>query len=162
MSFIDRYSYIIVSLVLLVAGGFFAYASPTRSMLYTLITLLLGAALLIYWVVARRGALTPVNPGKRIRRGRTSERPVVVHFYHDFSLGSLFNRMFTWKAERDCKGHADFIYIDAFHRDAATVMEELEAEVGDWLLFDAAGNFVEKADRISVGKIEALRQRPVH
>jgi hypothetical protein len=162
MSFIDRYSYIIVSLVLLVAGGFIAYASPTNTALYGLITFLVGAFLVLYWVIARRGALTPVNPGKRIRRGRSSERPVVVHFYHDYSLGSLFNRMFTWKAERDCKGHADFIYIDAAHRDAAPVLEELEAEVGAWVLFDAAGNFVEKVDRISVGKIEELRHRPVH
>lgn len=161
MSFIDRYSYVILSIVLIGAGTFFAFVS-TRGQLIGLITLLVGAALVIYWVLERRGALTPVNPTKRIRRGRTSERPVAVHFYHDFNVGSLVKRAFSRKAETLHKGHVDFIYIDAAHRDAAPVMEEFEAEVGDWILFDAAGNLVEKTGSVSVGKLEELIKRPVH
>ena len=159
MSFITRYSFVLVSLALIALGTFFAFFTPYSAAIgWT--TFLVAAALIIFWVAARRGARTPVNPGKRIRRARTSDRPIVVCFYHDFHLGSLLQRPFTAKAEREEKGRCDFIYIDAYHREAPPVLAEFEAEVGDWLLFDAAGNLMEKCGAISVKKIESLLKRP--
>ncbi|HYF90886.1 MAG TPA: hypothetical protein VD969_01430 [Symbiobacteriaceae bacterium] len=158
MDFFDRYSFIVISLALIALGTVFAFLTAYGTVVGT-VTFLVGSAFIVFWVVARRGALTPVNPAKRIRRGRTSTRPVVVCFYHDFNFGSLVSRAFTWKAEREQKGHCDFIYIDAYHREAPPVMAEYEAEVGDWLLFDAAGNLVEKCGSISMEKIEVLRKR---
>lgn len=159
MSMIQRYSYLIISLALIILGAVFAVIIPSQAL--GTATFLVGAALLIYWVAARRGARTPVNPGKRIRRARTSERPIVVCFYHDFNLGCLLQRPFTAKAEREYKGHCDIIYIDAFHHEAGPVLTEFGAEVGDWLLFDAAGNLVEKTGSVSMSKLEALTKRPL-
>jgi hypothetical protein len=159
MSFINRFSYLIISLALVVLGTVFAVILPSDAI--GTATFLVAAALLVYWVAARRGARTPVNPGKRIRRARASERPVVVHFYHDLTVGCLLQRPFTAKAEREYKGHCDIIYVDAYHRDAAPVLAEYEAEVGDWLLFDASGKLVEKAGSVSVAKLEALTRRPL-
>lgn len=159
MSFITRYSYVIVSLALIALGTFFAFFTPYATA-FGWTTFLLAAALIIFWVAARRGARTPVNPGKRIRRARSGDRPIIVCFYHDFNLGSLLQRPFTARAERDEKGRCDFIYIDAYHREAPEVLEEFDAEVGDWLLFDAAGNLAEKCGAISVAKIESLMKRP--
>ncbi|MDF2627664.1 MAG: hypothetical protein K0R39_1495 [Symbiobacteriaceae bacterium] len=159
MSFINRFSYLIISLALVILGTVAAILLPSGAI--GAATFLLGAALLVYWVAARRGARTPVNPGKRIRRARTSERPVVVHFYHDLTIGCLLQRPFTAKAEREYKGRCDIIYVDAYHRDAEPVLAEYEAEVGDWLLFDAAGNLVEKAGSVSVAKLETLVHKPL-
>lgn len=161
MSFVSRFSYVLLSLVLVAAGIVYAFFSP-RADVVGLATLLVAAALVIYWVFARRGALTPVNPEKRVRRGRSSERPVVVHFYSDFSLVSLLQRPFASKAERLHKGHCDFIYVEAGHKDAPGAMEALQAGLGDWVLYDMAGNFVQKTRSISPDKLEALLKRPVH
>ncbi|HWI52399.1 MAG TPA: hypothetical protein VNT01_09710 [Symbiobacteriaceae bacterium] len=159
MSFITRYSFVLVSLALIALGTFFAFFTP-YSMAIGWTTFLVAAALIVFWVAARRGARTPVNPGKRIRRARTSDRPIVVCFYHDFNLGSLVQRPFTAKAEREEKGRCDFIYVDAYHREAPPVLAEFEAEVGDWLLFDATGKLMEKCGAITVAKIESLLKRP--
>lgn len=158
MSFITRYSFALISLALIALGTSFAFLTAYGSLIGTT-TFLLAAALLVFWVAARRGARTPVNPGKRIRRARTSDRPVAVCFYHDFNLSSLVQRPFTAKAEREAKGHCDLIYVDAYHHEAAPVLEEFDAEVGDWLLFDAAGSLVEKCGSVSTAKLEGLRKR---
>lgn len=159
MSFINRFSYLIISLALVVLGTVFAVILPSGAI--GTATFLAASALLVYWVAARRGARTPVNPGKRIRRARTSERPVVVYFYHDLTVSCLLQRPFTAKAEREYKGRCDIIYVDAYHRDAEPVLAEYEAEVGDWLLFDASGKLVEKTGSVSVAKLEALVHRPL-
>lgn len=161
MDYFSRHSYVFLSLAITVAGVGIAITNQNHDV-WTLITLLVLAALTIYWVVARRGNLTPVNPEKRIRRGRSSDRPVVVYFYSDWSVGPLFTRPFTRNAERQFKGACDFIYIEVSHREAAAAMEAYEAEMGDWLLFDAAGNLVEKTGRVTVQKLEELVHRPVH
>ncbi|HWI65063.1 MAG TPA: hypothetical protein VNT75_24815 [Symbiobacteriaceae bacterium] len=158
MSFLTRFSYVLISVALIALGTVFAVLTEYGNVIGT-VTFLLAAALIIYWVAARRGARTPVNPGKRIRRARTGDRPIAVCFYHDFNLASLLQRPFTAKAEREAKGHCDFIYIDAYHHEAGPVLEEFEAEVGDWLLFDATGKLVEKTGSVSLAKLEGLRKR---
>lgn len=158
MSFLTRYSFVLISLALVALGTAFAVLTEYGNLLGT-ITFLLAAVLLVFWVAARRGALTPVNPAKRIRRARTSDRPVAVCLYSDTNLMSLLQRPFTAKAERLAKGHVDLIYVDAFHHEADAVLEEFDAEVCDWLLFDAAGNLVEKCGRVTLAKLEGLRKR---
>lgn len=161
MSSVSRFSYVLVSFVIIAAGIVYAFFAP-RPDVVGIATLVAAAALTIYWVLARRGALTPVNPEKRVRRGRGTDRPVVVHFYSDASLTSLLQRPFAAKAEREHKGHCDFIYIEVGHKDAPGAMEALEAGLGDWVLYDAAGNFVEKTRSISPEKLEKLLHRAAH
>jgi hypothetical protein len=161
MSSLDRYSYVLVSILLIAAGIAYTIVSE-HPYVVGLITLVVGAGLIIYWVAARRGNLTPVNPSKRIRRGRSSDRPVVVCFYADYNFMSLVKRLFTAKAEREYKGKCDFIYIDCDHKEADAVLEELEADMGDFALYDAAGNFVTKTSMINVNMLEELCQRKVH
>jgi hypothetical protein len=161
MSSLNRYSYVLASILLIAAGIAYAIISPRPDIVGTA-TLLVGALLLIYWVAVRRGNLTPVNPLKRIRRARGSDRPVVVCFYGDYSLGSLLKRPFTAKVEKAYKGKCDFIYIDVDHREADDVLEELQAEMGDFVLYDAAGNFVSKSPMINLSTLEDLCQRKAH
>jgi hypothetical protein len=156
MSFLSRFSYALLSLVLIAAGTVYAFFTP-RADVVGLSTLLVAGLLILYWVFARRGALTPVNPAKRVRIGRGKDRPVVVHFYSDFSLSSLVQRPLAAKAERLHKGHCDFIYVEVGHKDAPEAMKALDAGLGDWVLYDAAGNFVEKTRSVSVAKLEQLR-----
>lgn len=158
MSSVSRFSYVFVSFVVTAAGIVYAFFAP-RPEVVGISTLLVAAALTIYWVLTRRGALTPVNPEKRIRRGRGTDRPVVVHFYSDASLTSLLQRPFAAKAEREYKGHCDFIYINVGHKDAPGAMAALEAGLGDWVLYDVAGNFVEKTRSVSPAKLEKLLHR---
>lgn len=156
MSFLNRYSFLVIGFALIALGTFFSWFN--HIVVLGWVTFLGAATLIIYFVAARRGSLTPVNPGKRIRRARGSDRPVIVCFYHDFNLTSLMTRPLTARAEREHKGHCDFIYIDAYHREAEAVLNEFEAEVGDWLLFDAAGSLVEKCTAINTAKVEGLRK----
>lgn len=159
MSILSRYSYVLLSLILVAAGIVAAFFVPNAEAM-SMVTLLVGGALIVYWVMARRGNLTPVNPEKRIRRGRSSDRPVVVHFYSDFSVVSLLQRPFAAKAEREYKGACDFVYIEVGHREAAAAAESEKAALGHFVLYDAAGNFVEKTGSLSVSKLEALVKRP--
>lgn len=159
MSFLSRYSYLLLSIVLLCAGTAMALVLEP-GYVYGIATLLLGGALVMYWVAARRGALTPVNPSKRIRRGRASTRPVVVYFYSDFSLGCLLKRLLVAGAERQHKGHFDFIYIDINLPDGDATAEEYQAGTGDFILFDAAGNLVLKTGRITVENLNNVLERP--
>lgn len=161
MSALLHYSYILFSVVLLTVLAAFALVSADGTVL-GLITLVVGAALVIFWVTARRGGLTPVNPEKRIRRGRSSERPVVVHFYSDWDLVSLVKRVLVANTEKVHRGHFDFIYIDMNHREGPATAEALKAGLGDFVLYDTAGNLVEKTGLISAAKLEKVLKRPVH
>gem|GEM_PF-2144862 len=158
MSLLNRHSYLLLGILLAVGGSVYAllgeYPFATG-----MTTFLVVSAMLVYWVAARRGALTPVNPEKRIRRARVSGRPLVVHFYSDLSLGSLLKRPFTAGAEKAFRGHAEFIYIDVHHKDADVAAESIEADLGDWLLYDAEGQFVEKTGFLSASKLEQLTGR---
>lgn len=159
MSFLSRYSYLLLSVVLLCVG-IAAALTLAPGYAYGIGTMLLGAVLVSYWVAARRGALTPVNPSKRIRRARSAGRPVVVHFYSDWSLGCLLKRPLVAKAERQHRGHFDFIYIDVNLPDGEATADELQAGTGDFVLFDAAGTMAETTGRITVEKLNNVLERP--
>lgn len=160
MSAVNRYSYVLLSLLLVGAGA--AYTALSGDMAVGgIVTLLLVAAVLIGFVLARRGALTPANPDKRIRRARGGGRPVVVHLYSDAHIGCLLGRPLSAAAERDYRGRCDFIYVDVAHREGPEVMATLEASVGDYVLFDAAGRPAGKVRRLTAAVMEGLLERAI-
>lgn len=119
-------------------------------------TLLLAALFISYWVGARRGDVSPAEPEKRLRRARGGPRPVAVHFYSDYHLGSLLRRPAESRLENKYKGSIDFIHISVFHPQARPLMEGLKAGVGDWVLFDRKGNPVGEAGRLSEERVSAV------
>jgi hypothetical protein len=159
MRVLSDYSYLLLALLLVGAGIAAALLTP-YSGAFGVATLLVATALVIYWVAARRGKLTPVNPVKRIRKALTTQRPVVVHFYSDFSLVSLLKRPFTARAERAYRGKCDFIYIDVRSPEAEAAMAEVQAEGRyDFVLFDAAGKRVGRSPMLSEGQLSDLLRR---
>lgn len=159
MNFLSRYSYAVLT-VLLVALGTGVATQSTRPEAWGMGTLTLAAVLIIFWVLARRGALTPVNPEKRIRRSRSSVRPVVVHFYSDWDMVSLFKRSLAARVEKEYKGRFDWIFIDVNHPDADSAAEYTDAGLGDYVLYDAAGEFVTRCGMVSAAKLENVLERP--
>lgn len=155
MSGLSRFSYLFVSLVLVVAA-----VSATMLLQWGVAgqvgTLVLIALIMIYWVGARHGALTPVDPEKKLRRSRGAGRPVVLYFYSDFNLNCLVRRTAVAKLEKQYKGRCEFIYVSVFHRAADGLMESLKAGVGDHLLFDVQGKLSGKARSLSPAQMDRL------
>lgn len=89
MKFLSRNTYVLGSLVVVAAGIYFALYPNANQNLIGTGTLILATLLLIFWVAVRRGSLTPPNPAKRVRRALGAGRPLVVHFYSDFSLSLI-------------------------------------------------------------------------
>lgn len=155
MDLLRRMSYVLVSLILVVLAGALTVVLRwgTAGQIGTLV---LAALFISYWVGARRGALTPADPEKRLRRARGGPRPVAVHFYSDFHLGSLLRRPSESRVENKFKGSVDFIHISVFHPQAPAIMESLEAGVGDWVLFDRQGKQVGGAGGLSEDRVTAV------
>jgi hypothetical protein len=155
MDLLSRISYVIVSLILIVLAGA-ATVVLRWGMAGEIGTLVLAALLLSYWVGARRGALTPADPEKRLRRARGGPRPVAVHFYSDFHVGTLLRRPAESGLENRFKGSIDFIHISAFHPQAPAIMESLKAGVGDWVLFDRQGRQVGEAGGLTPDRVSSV------
>lgn len=152
MSALSRFSYLLVSVLLLVAAGL-ATTLLQWGVAGQIGTLILLAVLMIYWVGARRGALTPADPEKKLRRIRGGGRPVVLYFYSDFSLGCLLRRPVVSRLETQYKGRCEFIFIDVGHREADALMETLKAGLGDYLFFDLEGKLSGKERTLSVDQL---------
>lgn len=155
MFFIRRFSYLLLSLLLLVFFGLLGWRMRWPLAGYIII-LVLTAAFATYWVVVRRGALTPADPRKKLKRSRSGTRPTVLHFYSDFSLSCLLSRPLVAPLERQYRGRCEFIYVDVGHPDAAGMMEELKAQMGDWFLFDRTGKLVGHRRRLAAADIERV------
>lgn len=138
MGALIRFSYLLLSLVLVAAA-----AVTTVAMQWwgagQIGTMILAAILIIYWIMARRGDLTPAEPEKKLRRSRASGRPVAVLFYSDFHLASLLRRASESHIEQEFKGRCEFIHMSALHPEARALMEKLNVGVGDWVFFDQTG-----------------------
>ncbi|MDB4897921.1 MAG: hypothetical protein JWN15_4183 [Firmicutes bacterium] len=158
MAAVRRYSYVLVSLVLV--GALVGYAIRAANATSGLLSLVVAAFLVIFWVVARRHLPMPANAEKRIRRARQSTRPVMVHFYSDYNLGCLLKRVLAAGAERGFRGRFDFIYIDMNHPEAAGVARSLQARLGDFVLFDATGREVAHSGLISGQSLERVLEQP--
>jgi thiol-disulfide isomerase/thioredoxin len=138
MSSLGHYSYVLVSIILVAASTAVAIWYEWGGV-GAMITLVVAAALILYWVVARRGIPTPASPPKRIRRARDAGRPLVVYFYSDYDLVCLLARPFTAKAEKTYRGRCEFIFINMSHREAGAAADSVEAVLGQYVLFDARG-----------------------
>jgi uncharacterized membrane protein len=158
MNSISRYSYVLFSIVVVTALVWWAIWSGNAA--FGVSALLAVSFLLIFWVAARREAPMPANPDKRIRRARESTRPVVVHFFSDYSLGCLVTRVLVAGVEKRYRGRFDMIFIDMNHRDGDGVAQSLKAGLGDFVLFDPAGNFVARTKLIGKRRLEAVLERP--
>lgn len=148
MSLLSRFSYLLIGLILVLASGL-ATVWLAWGVLGQVVTLSLFAALLIYWVAARRGAVTPTDPEKRLRRLRGSGRPVVLHVFSDYSLGCLLRRPIDGQVEKRYRGRCEFLYVSTSHPEAAAMMEALRAGLGDWLYFDRSGKVVGQGPRLT-------------
>jgi len=137
MRVVSRYSFVLI--MILVVTGTTVAAVWTASVAMGVGALVLAALLAIFWVAARRGVPVPANPQKRIQRARAAGRPLVVHFYSDFSLTCLVQRLRATPLERRYRGRCEFIYIDVNQAAAIPVMEAFQAAMGDYLLFDQQG-----------------------
>jgi len=159
MDHFNRYSYVYLSAVLTAAAVVYTVARHDVGR-GGLATVLILALAIIYFVLARRGHVTPASPLKRIRRSRAGGRPTVVHIFSDFHFGSLIKRPLAAGVERDFRGHCDFIFIDANHREAEQVAEELDAGIGEFVIFDATGKLVEHAGLPSRATLQSLVDQP--
>lgn len=148
MSALSRVSYLLVSLILVAAAAAATILLQWEVGGY-IGTLSLLALLMIFWVAARRGPVTPTDPQKKLRKSRGGGRPVVLHFFSDFHLGSLLRRVADAKLEKAYRGRCEFIYISTFHPEAEPMMENLKAELGDWVFFDISGKMVGQAPRLT-------------
>lgn len=157
----ERFTYFLVMGLVFVGGLGFTIFSE-RYAVGGISTLLVTAAMLIYFVLARRGVPTPASPEKRIRRALGGGRPVVVHLFSDYHLGSLLRRPLVAGVERDFRSRCNFIYINMSHREAEAVAEWLEADIGDFVVYDAQGKLVERTARITRNLLAGLLERPVH
>jgi len=155
MRFIRRFSYLLTSLLVLVLLGVIAWVLRWQLAGYISV-LVLTAALMIYWVAARRGRVTPADPQKKLRKSRGGQRPVVLHFYSDYSLACLLSRPVDGPLERRYRSRCEFIHVDVGHPDAAAMQEELKAGLGDWLFFDLSGKLVGKRSRLSADDIDRM------
>jgi len=153
MGVLNRVSYLLVSMIL-VAGAIAATILLDGGAAGQIATLVLVAVLIIFWILARRGDVTPADPEKKLRRARNAGRPVVLHFFSDLHLGSLLGRTRAARLEKQYKGRFEFIQISAFHREADGLMESLKCGIGDYLFFDATGRLVGQDRSVSDERLE--------
>ena len=159
MSGLERYSYVWTGIVL-VAGaiGYSIYAGDS---FWSMVGLGILGIWAIYWVVARRGALTPMNPDKRFRKLRGNGRPLVVHFYSDFALGCLLKRPFVAGAEKGLAGKAELLFLSMTHTEVRPLSVHLGAAQGEYVLLDGTGRIVERTSSLSPDLINRLLESPV-
>lgn len=157
MNLLNRYSFLLLGLFLVISGLLFGILVNSNQ--GSLITLGVVTVMLIWWVLARRGARAPANPDKRLRRARGAGRPAAVYFYSDFSVGCLFARPFSARAEREHKSHFDFIYLQMSHPEVESLAGSLGAKLGEWVLFDGVGRPAGKAARISPSMLAEVMEK---
>jgi hypothetical protein len=161
MTWMNRHSYPLFSVVI-VAGIVGAGVWRNRIDLGIITALLVSAVLVIFIVAMRRGKITPANPEKRIRRSRGSARALVVHVYGDYHLGSLLKHIITGRTEHRFRGRCEFIFVDVDHHEAGRAIDAVGAKLGDYILYDAQGNLVERTRLITADKLTKLLELPSH
>lgn len=155
MGFINRYSYVILGLVLIASA--ITYGALTGKVTSTaMITLGTTAAFLVYFALARRVNRTPTNPEKRIRRMIGNGRPLIVYFYSDFDLGSLLARPFSAAAERKFRTHCNFLYISMGHPDADLAAESVGSGLGLFVIYNAKGERLGETRLLRSSKVQSL------
>lgn len=135
-----RYSYVLGAAVLLgaVAALGLRYLEVGLALL---VVLAVAAALAVVWVLLRRGAAPP-SPEKRLKKVLGAGRPVLVHFYSDYSLISLAQVPVLAAVERRWRGQVEFLYVDANDPQGRALASRLGVGVLGTVLFDARGQEV--------------------
>lgn len=137
MDFISRFSYVLLSVVLLGVMIFGVARLPdSPAMLLGLLALV--AVLLALWVAARRGR-TPPNPEKRLKKSLGGGRPVVVHFYSDYSLTSMLARPGLAPLEKRYKGRVEFLFMSMLDPHVRAMAERLQSHLGGTIVYNARG-----------------------
>jgi hypothetical protein len=158
MDFINRYSYVILGLVLIASA--ITYGALTGEVTSAvMITMGTTAAFLVYFTLARRVNRTPTNPEKRISRMIGSGRPLIIYFYSDFDLGSLVARPFSAAAERRFRTRCDFLYISMSHPDADLAAESVGGGLGLFVIYDAKGERLGQTRLLQTNKVQNLLER---
>jgi hypothetical protein len=158
MQSLARFSYLVLS-VLILAGLFLMALLSANNMPWLLAVIGSAVGLIIIWVAVRRGE-SPPNPEKRLRRALGSGRPLVLHFYSDFDLYSMYLRLATAAAEKQYRGRVDFIHVSQIDPAGVDLAEKYQARLGSFILFDAAGREVDRVRRVETQQLAALMERP--
>jgi hypothetical protein len=137
MEAIGRYSYLLLGLVLLV-GGLVAGAGRVPNDILVLGAAGLLGVLAIFWVFGKRGD-SYAHPDKVLKKVVGRGRPVVIHFYSNYSLGCLIRKIRFEARQRRFAGRVQFINLNLNLGGAQAIAAELEARLGEYILFDAAG-----------------------
>lgn len=154
-----RFSYLILGLVLLLGcGGFEQYRHATPSVIVMSEAVVLGLWAIV-WIAGHRVDAYK-HPDKALRKLVGHGRPVVLHFYSDFSMGSLVQRMLLARRERKFQGRVQFVYLNLSRASARDMAEKLEARLGDFVLFDAAGHERARAWLPKAGQLQELTTMP--
>ncbi|HEY8346706.1 MAG TPA: hypothetical protein VIL07_05435 [Symbiobacteriaceae bacterium] len=154
MRFLSRYSFVLITLIAVTATA--GYAIWRAETVVGMAAVILAAFLSIFWVAARRGGAVVANPERRIQRLRGGGRPLVVHFFSDYSLRCLVQRLVAAPAERAFRGRCEFVYVDVNQAAAYPVLESLGANLGDFVLFDEQGNLAGKTGWLTRQRLAEL------
>lgn len=145
MQFIGRYSYLWLSLIALGLVWWLVVKVPTN-VLGLLVLLGAFALLSTAWILLYRGK-SPPNPDKRLKKSVGGGRPVFVHFYSDYSLGSMLRKRRIDRLEARFKGRVQFLHINLGSRLARETAERYGSGLNQWILFDAAGRELQRGGR---------------
>jgi len=155
MNFINRYSYVLVGLVLIASAV--TYGTLTGKVTIAAMTTIgITATFLVYYAMARRVNSTPTNPEKRIERMIGNGRPLIIYFYSDYDLGSLLSRPFTAAAEREFRTRCNFLYISMGHPDADLAAASVDGGLGLFVIYDGKGNRLGETHLLRSSKLKNL------
>lgn len=155
---VSRYSYILFAAVVLGLVAYFAVdgIADTSGLLILLGVL---ALLVTAWVWVYRGE-TPPNPDKRLKKVIGRGRPVLVHFYSDWCLGSMLKAPFVNRLARRFKGRIEFVFISMGHREGRETAQRYESGTGGFILYDSAGQEVARGGSLPSVKVLGSLARP--
>lgn len=157
MQRIGSVSYLILAVLSVGALAVTAFLSGYETG-WTLATIGIAAAFIVFWLAVRRGE-SPPTPDKRVRRALGAGRPVVLHFYSDLDVRSLIKRMLSAGAEREYRGRIDFIYVSMLDAAGQELARRYIAGIGTFVLFDARGREVGRPPSLSEAILADLLER---
>lgn len=136
MELIDRFTYVIESVLILVILGIVYWRVPDPTML--LVDIFIAGLLLILWFVLRR-THAAVNPEKKVRKAVGGGRPVLLDFFSNFSSACLVNSIPIIMLQRRHKARVEVISIDMNNPAGRAVAALYGARVGSLVLLDHKG-----------------------
>jgi len=136
MELIDRFTYVIESLLVLIILAFVYYKAPGTGML--LLDVMVAGILLIIWFVLRR-THAAANPEKKARKSVGGGRAVLLDFFSNFASSCLLNSIPIITTERRHKSRVEVISINMNTPAGRAVAAFYGARVGTLILLDPKG-----------------------